>query len=99
MYRDYESPIPPHPYVDFDREPGRVHFIAPLIFNGVSVNIRGYINLNKLDGSAKMEFDPERAAIEDAREPLPAEPPETAPTESKNGDGKKEADATANGSV
>ena len=68
---EYDSPIPPIPYVDFEAEPGKVHFIAPLIFNGVCVNVKGYINLTKLDGSARMIFDPDRAQIEADKENNP----------------------------
>ena len=73
---EYDSPIPPIPYVDFEVEPGKVHFIAPLIFNGVCINVKGYINLSKLDGSARIIYDPDRAAVEDEKENNAPEPPE-----------------------
>ena len=85
---EYYSPIPPPQYCDFEREPGKVHFISPMLFNGVAVNVRGYINLLKLDGSARMEYDPDRAAIELSREPHPADPPETEEQKNNNGSGE-----------
>lgn len=85
---EYDSPIPPIPYVDFEVEPGKVHFIAPLIFNGVCVNVKGYINLNKLDGSARFIYDPDRAEIEAEKEKNPPDLPEPTSIDNNEKTGK-----------
>lgn len=43
-----------------------MHIQSSLIMNGVCVRWRGWIDLQRLDGVACLEFDEERAAIEDA---------------------------------
>ncbi|GFN92206.1 core-binding factor subunit beta [Plakobranchus ocellatus] len=53
-------------YVDFDSEPGKVHLKSQFILNGVCVLWRGYIDLVRLDGIACLEFDRERAEVEDS---------------------------------
>nr|ARE59198.1 CBF-beta isoform 2 [Pinctada imbricata] len=53
-------------YVDFDREPGKVHLKSRFIMNGVCVVWRGWLDLQRLDGVGCMEFDSERAEVEDA---------------------------------
>lgn len=44
----------------------QVHFRSPLIMNGVCVMLRGWLDLQRLDGVACLEFDEEAAAREDA---------------------------------
>lgn len=51
-------------YCDFEKEPGMVHILSPFIMNGVCVQWKGRINLEKLDGIGCLEFDEERAMIE-----------------------------------
>ncbi|XP_014206332.1 protein big brother-like [Copidosoma floridanum] len=51
---------------DFDKEHGKVHIKSHLIMNGVCVTWRGWIDLERLDGLACLEFDEDRAAEEDA---------------------------------
>lgn len=51
---------------DFDKERGKVHMRSHLILNGVCVRWRGWIDLEKLDGVACLEYDEEQAAQEDA---------------------------------
>ncbi|XP_013387055.1 core-binding factor subunit beta isoform X2 [Lingula anatina] len=58
--------VPTREFVDFDREPGKVHLKSQLIMNGVCVIWRGWIDLQRLDGTGCMEFDEERAQVEDA---------------------------------
>ncbi|XP_064640703.1 core-binding factor subunit beta-like isoform X2 [Lineus longissimus] len=52
--------------VDFDREPGKVHLKSRFIMNGVCVAWRGWIDLQRLDGTGCLEYDEERAQVEDA---------------------------------
>lgn len=51
--------------VDFDREPNRVHLTARFIMNGVCVKWVGWIDLETLNGKAKLLFDEEQAKVED----------------------------------
>ncbi|CAI6358123.1 unnamed protein product [Macrosiphum euphorbiae] len=51
-------------YCDFEKEQGMVHILSPFIMNGVCVQWKGRINLEKLDGIGCLEFDEERAMIE-----------------------------------
>ncbi|XP_050527927.1 protein big brother-like [Daktulosphaira vitifoliae] len=51
-------------YCDFEKERGMVHILSPFIMNGVCVQWRGRINLEKLDGVGCLEYDEERAMIE-----------------------------------
>jgi len=53
-------------FVDLDREPGKVHLKSQFIMNGVCVVWRGWVDLCRLDGNARLEFDDERAMVEDA---------------------------------
>ncbi|CAG9801860.1 unnamed protein product [Chironomus riparius] len=52
--------------LDFDKEHGKVHIKSPFIMNGVCVRFRGWIDLERLDGIAKLEYDERRGAHEDA---------------------------------
>ncbi|KAL3858969.1 hypothetical protein ACJMK2_009214 [Sinanodonta woodiana] len=61
-----EDRVATQDYVDFDRESGKVHLKSQFIMNGVCVVWRGWIDLNRLDGVGCLEFDAERAEVEDA---------------------------------
>lgn len=58
---------PPKDYVNFDREPGKVHLKAPFILNGVCVLWKGWLHLHRLEGMGCIEYDEERARIEASR--------------------------------
>ncbi|WAR12755.1 BGB-like protein [Mya arenaria] len=51
-------------FVDFDREPGKVHLKSQFILNGVCVIWRGWVDLNRLEGNGAIEYDAERAMVE-----------------------------------
>lgn len=51
---------------DFDKEQGKVHVKSILIMNGVCVRYRGWMDLERLDGVGCLEYDEERAQVEDA---------------------------------
>lgn len=51
-------------YVDFNREPNKVHLKSQFILNGVCVTWRGWLDLRRLDGVGRFEFDAERAQEE-----------------------------------
>jgi len=53
-------------FCDFNKEIGKVHILVPLIVDGVSVKCKGWMDLERLDGVACLEFDEELAAREDA---------------------------------
>ncbi len=53
-------------YVDFDREIGRVHLKTRFILNGVCVVWRGWVDLQRLDGIGYVEFDEDKARVEDS---------------------------------
>ncbi|GAB1600714.1 core-binding factor subunit beta-like isoform X1 [Argonauta hians] len=53
-------------FVNFERESGKVHLKSQFIMNGVCVIWRGWIDLRRLDGIGCLEFDTERAEVEDA---------------------------------
>lgn len=53
-------------FVNFDREPGKVHLKSQFIMNGVCVIWRGWMDLRRLDGIGCLEFDSGRAEVEDA---------------------------------
>ncbi|XP_005092145.2 protein big brother [Aplysia californica] len=53
-------------FVNFDIEPGKVHLKSQFILNGVCVLWRGWVDLSRLDGVGCLEFDEERAQVEDA---------------------------------
>nr|CAB3228044.1 CBFB core-binding factor, b subunit [Phallusia mammillata] len=55
---------PPKEYVNFEREPGKVHLKAPFILNGVCVCWKGWVSLHRLDGMGCIEYDDERAQVE-----------------------------------
>ncbi|XP_076470255.1 core-binding factor subunit beta-like isoform X2 [Babylonia areolata] len=61
-----EDRIPTREFVNFDREPGKVHLKSQFILNGVCVIWRGWIDLHRLDGIGCLDFDEERAEAEDA---------------------------------
>jgi hypothetical protein len=52
--------------VDFTREPNKVHLKSHFILNGVCVTWKGWLDLRRLDGVGRFEYDAERAQIEDA---------------------------------
>uniref|UniRef100_UPI00358F5851 core-binding factor subunit beta-like isoform X3 n=1 Tax=Myxine glutinosa TaxID=7769 RepID=UPI00358F5851 len=56
---------PGQEFVDFEREAGKVFLQAPMILNGVCVTWRGWVDLQRLDGMACLQFDEERARAED----------------------------------
>jgi hypothetical protein len=62
--REHRRPTPE--FVDLDTEPGKVHLKSQFIMNGVCVVWRGWLDLYRLDGTARLEFDDERAMVEDA---------------------------------
>ena len=49
--------------VNFEREPNRVHMQAKFIMNGVCVKWIGWIDLETLNGTAKLIFDEEQAKV------------------------------------
>ncbi|XP_022661238.1 core-binding factor subunit beta-like isoform X1 [Varroa jacobsoni] len=53
-------------YCDFNKQPGRVYIRSSFIMNGVCVRWKGWLDLHKLEGMGCLEFDEERAKIEDA---------------------------------
>ena len=55
--------IPPKEFCDFEKEPGKLWFRSPMIMNGVCCTCIGYLNLTKLDGTARLEFDAEYARV------------------------------------
>ncbi|XP_025114681.1 core-binding factor subunit beta-like isoform X2 [Pomacea canaliculata] len=61
-----EDRVSTREFVNFDREPGKVHLKSQFILNGVCVVWRGWIDLVRLDGIGCLEFDDERAEAEDA---------------------------------
>lgn len=61
-----EDRVPTRDYVDFEREQGKVHLKSQFILNGVCVIWKGWLDLHRLDGIGSIEFDVERATIEDA---------------------------------
>ena len=63
MYNNTEGLRPSKEFCDFDKEPGKLHFKSPVIYNGVCVLCVGWINLTKLDGTAKLEFNSEFAKV------------------------------------
>ncbi|EDV95898.1 protein brother [Drosophila grimshawi] len=52
---------------DFDKERGKVHLRSSFIMNGVCVRFRGWLDLERLDGVACLEYDEGRALVEDAQ--------------------------------
>lgn len=51
---------------DFDREQGKVHVKSSFIMNGVCVRWRGWMDIERLDGVGCLEYDEDRARLEDA---------------------------------
>ncbi|XP_022094475.1 core-binding factor subunit beta-like isoform X1 [Acanthaster planci] len=58
--------LPTREYVDFDREIGRVHLKTRFILNGVCVVCKAWVDLQRLDGIGYVEFDEDKARMEDA---------------------------------
>jgi len=64
---NWTSFTPPHPmdqkygisqnYCDFNREQGKVHILSSFILNGVCVRWRGWLDLERLDGTGSLELD------------------------------------------
>jgi len=52
--------------LDFDKEHGKVHIKSSFIMNGVCVRFRGWLDLERLDGIGRLEYDDRRGAHEDA---------------------------------
>ncbi|KAH8395273.1 hypothetical protein KR222_005215, partial [Zaprionus bogoriensis] len=52
---------------DFERERSKVHLRSSFIMNGVCVRFRGWLDLDRLDGVACLEYDETRAQQEDAQ--------------------------------
>lgn len=52
-----DSKFPPSSYCDFNREQGKVHILSSFILNGVCVRWRGWLDLDRLDGSGLLELD------------------------------------------
>ncbi|XP_063685268.1 core-binding factor subunit beta-like isoform X3 [Bolinopsis microptera] len=52
-------------YVDFDKDPSKVVLKSRFIMNGVCVQMKGWIDLKRLDGVARLEFDYDLADQED----------------------------------
>ncbi|XP_071440747.1 protein big brother-like [Hetaerina americana] len=50
---------------DFDKERGKVHLRSSFIMNGVCVRWRGWVDLERLDGVGCLEYDEEKAQVED----------------------------------
>eukprot|EP00914_Ancora_sagittata_P024496 GHVO01048949.1.p1 GENE.GHVO01048949.1~~GHVO01048949.1.p1 ORF type:complete len:155 (-),score=4.13 GHVO01048949.1:348-812(-) len=61
-----EDRLPTKEFVDFEREVGKVHLKSQFIMNGVCVIFRGWVDLQRLDGAGRLEFDEERAQVEDS---------------------------------
>ncbi|KAK3729918.1 hypothetical protein QZH41_018075 [Actinostola sp. cb2023] len=53
----------PKEYLDFEREPGKVHLKSSFIFNGVCVAFKGWIDLQRLDGIGFVDFDEDKAKV------------------------------------
>ncbi|CAH0389053.1 unnamed protein product [Bemisia tabaci] len=51
---------------DFDKERGKVHIRSHFIMNGVCVRWKGWVDLERLDGVGCLEFDEEKAMIENS---------------------------------
>ncbi|XP_013779489.2 protein big brother-like [Limulus polyphemus] len=51
---------------DFEKEQGKVHITSSFIMNGVCVRWRGWFDVERLDGVGCLEYDEERAQVEDA---------------------------------
>ncbi|KAL5261527.1 hypothetical protein ACHWQZ_G007292 [Mnemiopsis leidyi] len=56
-------------YVDFDKDPSKVVLKSRFIMNGVCVQLKGWIDLKRLDGVARLEFDYDLADYISARRP------------------------------
>ncbi|KAL7732052.1 hypothetical protein ACLKA6_015814 [Drosophila palustris] len=52
---------------DFEKERNKVHLRSSFILNGVCVRFRGWVDLQRLDGVACLEYDEGRALLEDAQ--------------------------------
>ena len=49
---------------DFNKEPGKVHLTSSQIVNGICVRWRGWLDLVRLDGMGRLEFDEDLARLE-----------------------------------
>ncbi|XP_065676558.1 protein big brother isoform X4 [Hydra vulgaris] len=65
VLKEKKGMIPSKEFMDFDKELGKVHLKSCFVMNGVSVIFRGYIDLQKLDGTGYLEYDDYNAKIED----------------------------------
>jgi hypothetical protein len=65
LYNEKVESGPSKEFVDFDRDPGKVHLASSLIMNGVCVKWVGCVDLETLSGKAYLAFDEERARAED----------------------------------
>lgn len=63
--KDKKTETPAKEFLDFDKEPGKVHLTSRFVMNGVCVNFIGWIDAQRLDGAAYMEMDTEKAKVED----------------------------------
>jgi len=52
-------------YIDFEKDSARVLMKSRFIMNGVCVQLKGCVDLKRLDGVARLEFDYDQAAQED----------------------------------
>lgn len=63
-YKDKKEQ-PPREFVDFDKDPGKVHLKCSFVMNGVCVLFKGIMDLQRLDGTAYLELDSIQSKIED----------------------------------
>ncbi|XP_066924887.1 core-binding factor subunit beta-like [Clytia hemisphaerica] len=63
-YKDKKEQ-PPREFVDFDKDPGKVHLKSTFVMNGVCVIFKGMMDLQRLDGTAYLELDNIQSKIED----------------------------------
>eukprot|EP00116_Pleurobrachia_bachei_P012226 sb/3472488/ len=50
-------------YVDFEKDPSKVVLKSRFIMNGVCVQLKGWIDIKRLDGIARLEFDYDLADV------------------------------------
>ncbi|XP_041376344.1 core-binding factor subunit beta-like isoform X1 [Gigantopelta aegis] len=60
-----EDRVPTQEFVNFDMDRGKVNLKSQFIMNGVCVVWRGWIDLHRLDGVGSLQFDEDRAEVED----------------------------------
>jgi len=56
---------PSKEFVDFDKESGKAHLKSNFLMNGVCVTFKGVIDLQRLDGTACLEYDAVQGKAED----------------------------------